>query len=109
MITVAELIEKLQLEVFNLNKGMATIKNYVASDLFSYVISKAKRKSCWLTIMSNVNITAVAKLAEMSAVILCDGIKPDEALIEKAKQHNITILGSSQPIFETSISISKIL
>ena len=87
MITVAELIEKLQLEVFNLNKGTATIRNYVASDLFSYVISKAKRKSCWLTIMSNVNITAVAKLAEMSAVILCDGIKPDEALIEKAKQH----------------------
>ena len=26
MITVAELIEKLQLEVFNLNKGTATIK-----------------------------------------------------------------------------------
>lgn len=107
--TVAELIDKLGLEVFNLNKGTALIKNYCASDLFSYVISKAKRKCCWLTIMSNVNITAVANLAEMSAVVLCDGIKPDEALINKARQQNITILGSAMPIFETSIAISKLL
>lgn len=107
--TVAEMTDKLGLEVFNLSDGDAVIEDYCASDLFSYVISKVKEKCCWLTIMSNVNITAVAKLSEMSAVVLCDGVKPDEALINKAKQQGITILGSELPIFETCVALSKII
>ena len=107
--TVSEMIEKLGLEVFNLSDGGAVIEGYCASDLFSYVISKVKEKCCWLTIMSNVNITAVAKLSEMSAVVLCDGVRPDENLINKARQQEITILGSKLPIFETCVALSKII
>ncbi len=107
--TVSELIEKLELEIFNLSDGDAVIEDYCASDLFSYVISKVKEKCCWLTIMSNVNITAVAKLSEMSAVVLCDGVRPDENLVNKAKQQGITILGSKLPIFETCAKLTKII
>ena len=107
--TVSEMIEKLGLEVFNLSDGGAVIEDYCASDLFSYVISKVKEKCCWLTIMSNVNITAVAKLSEMSAVVLCDGVRPDENLTNKARQQEITILGSKLPIFETCVALSKII
>ena len=85
------------------------IYNFCASDLFSYVMDKAKYKCCWLTIMSNVNITAVAKIADISAVVLCDGVKPHHTLIEKAKEQNITLLGCELPIFDASAKISQTL
>jgi len=107
--TISELIQKLDLKVFHLDNEDKIIRNFCASDLFSYVMDKAKYKCCWLTIMSNINITAVAKLAEISAVVLCDGVEPDASLLKKAKEQNITILGCELPVFETSAKISQFL
>ncbi|MBQ9715728.1 MAG: hypothetical protein IJV77_04900 [Clostridia bacterium] len=106
---VGELVEKMGLTVFNMVDEKDDIFSFCASDLFSYVMDKAKYKCCWLTIMSNVNITAVAKMAEISAVVLCDGVKPHQTLIKKAKEQNITLLGCNLPIFQASAKISQSL
>ena len=107
--TVGEFVEKMECTVFNMVDEKEEICTYCASDLFSYVMDKAKYKCCWLTIMSNVNITAVAKVAEISAVVLCDGVKPHHSLISKAKEQNITLLGCKLPIFQASAKISQTL
>ena len=107
--TVGELVEKMGLKVFNLVDKDEVIYNFCASDLLSYVIDKAKYKCCWLTIMSNVNITAVAKVAEISAVVLCDDVKPHPALVKKAKEQNVTLLGCDLPVFQASAKISQTL
>ena len=106
---VGELVEKMGLTVFNMVDEKDDIFSFCASDLFSYVMDKAKYKCCWLTIMSNVNITAVAKMAEISAVVLCDGVTPHQTLINKAKEQNITLLGCKLPIFQASAKISQSL
>ena len=105
--TVGELVKQMDLEVFNMVDENEVIYNFCASDLFSYVMDKAKYKCCWLTIMSNVNITAVARIAQISAVVLCDGVKPHYTLVQKAKEQNITLLGCDLPIFQACAKISQ--
>ena len=107
--TVSELVKQMDLKVFNMVDENEVIYNFCASDLLSYVIDKAKYKCCWLTIMSNVNITAVAKVAEISAVVLCDGVKPHPSLVKKAKEQSVTLLGCGLPVFQASAKISQTL
>ena len=49
-------------------------------DLLSWVMGRAQTGNVWLTIMSNQNVAAVALMAEVSCVVLTEGVKPDEAL-----------------------------
>ena len=78
-------------------------------DLLSIVMGKAPQNSAWVTIMGNINSVAVASLTEIGAIILADGIKPDENAIKKAEKNGINIFVSDEPIFETALKIYKAL
>lgn len=102
--TIKKLIEKLNLTVFN--SGLdKQIENYYIGDLLSRVMGKAETNCCWLTIMSNVNVAAVAKLVECGCVLLCEDVKPDESLREKMESINMYLLGSNLSAFEIAKKI----
>ena len=78
-------------------------------DLLSWVMGRASSGDAWITIMSNVNILAVASLADTSCIILAEDVKLEADVIETAKQKNINILSSSAGIYDTAVVLSQVL
>ncbi len=74
-------------------------------DLLSLAMSKVQKDNIWITIQSNINIVAVASLTEAGCIIICEGFDPDDGVVSRAKDENISILQSQLSAFE----ISKIL
>lgn len=76
-------------------------------DLLSWVMGRAKPDDVWITIMSNINIAAVASLADVACIILAEGVLPDEGVREKADLQDIIIFGSDKTSYELAAQISK--
>ena len=100
------LAEKLNLTVFNSGEDREITSVYCC-DLLSVVMGKGKADSAWVTVMGNINSAAVAVLVDIGVIVLAENTKPDENLLNKAKDENLTILGSTEPIFETALKIYK--
>ena len=83
------------------------IKSWYAGDLLSFVMGNAPQNCGWFTIMSNVNVLAVATLIDCACVVLCEGVKPDEALINRAKQQGVCLIGVDTPVYETIIALQQ--
>lgn len=104
--TTEEFAEKFDLTVFN--KGaVRKIESFYIGDLLSWVMGRADENSCWLTIMNNMNVCAVAKLADVACTVLCENVLPDDNLKEKAKQENLCLFGSKLSLFELAKEITK--
>lgn len=80
-----------------------------ASDLLSDVMGNAREGQVWITLQSHLNVVAIASLRELAAVVLVKDIRPDEAVITKAEEEGIPLLGSAGPAFETTGKIFDIL
>lgn len=78
------------------------IKGVYIGDLLSWVMGRAGEGDAWITIMSNANIVAVATLAEVSCIILAEGVTLDDEILNTATAKNINILASSVSAYETA-------
>lgn len=87
--------------------GDAEISGVYCCDLLSIVMGKAPAGAAWVTVMGNINSVAVASLTEVGAIILADGVKPDENALKKAEENGINILLSKEPIFDTALKIEQ--
>lgn len=107
--TVRNLIGALKLTAFALpDEGRRVCGGY-AGDLLSWVMGRAKTDDAWLTIMSNGNIVAVATLADVSCVILCEGVEPDAGVRELAAEKGVNLLGGSESVFELAARVKALL
>jgi len=79
------------------------------SDLLSDVMGKASEGNVWITIQTHQNVVAVASLLGLSAVIMSNGMQPDNSTLEKAKKGEVPILTSEWPSFELSGKIMNLL
>lgn len=68
-------------------------------DLLSIVLAKAQQDDLWITIQRHQNIVAVAKVTSVAAVILADGILPEQGVIDRACQEGVILLASEKPAF----------
>lgn len=103
--TVEEIAKRTDATVI-VNAGKESQSFYVG-DFLSRVISKAPSSSCWLTVMSNVNVAGVATLAEIRTVLLCEGVTPDERLTTKCEEEGISLLCTKLGAFEASRELAK--
>ena len=97
--TVKQLTEALGLTVFYIAEPDRAVTGGYCGDLLSWVMGRAPADGAWLTIMSNVNVAAVAALADLSCVILAEGVAPDEALLKKARAQGINLLGTADAVY----------
>lgn len=107
--TVNQLCEKSGFEAVVLADGEREVCGCYIGDLLSWVMGRAKADDAWITIMSNVNIVAVAALADVSCIILSEGVVLDSDIIETAKQKEINILYSAKPSYETAVIVSELI
>lgn len=83
------------------------IDGVYAGDLLSWVMGRAKENNAWITIMSNANVIAVATLADVSCVILAEGVKLDNETLALAEAKGVNILSSKQPVYETALLLAE--
>ncbi len=85
------------------------VSGIYACDLLSWVIGRAKEGAALVTMMTNVNVIAVAVMADLPCVILTEGVTPDAVAVEKAKQNGIAVLSSKLPTYETCVKVGSVL
>lgn len=107
--TVNKAIKSLSLEVINLSDGEINIEGGYIGDLLSWVMGRAATGNAWITIMSNVNILAVASLLEFSCIIISENVEISDELKELAAQKNINLLRSEKSSFSLCNELGKLL
>lgn len=71
-------------------------------DLLSWVMGRASAGDAWVTIMSNINIAAVAALTDVACVILAEGVQAEEKVLDVAREKGINLISDSRNAFEIS-------
>ncbi|MBO5858555.1 MAG: hypothetical protein J6R20_02135 [Clostridia bacterium] len=99
---VSELASLEGFGIISLPDGDREIQGVYIGDLLSWVMGRAKADDAWITIMSNINIVAVASLADVACIILAEGVQLDKAVAETAQAKGINVLSCQMPAFETA-------
>ena len=106
--TVNELKEKLALDTIVMPNEDCEISGCYIGDLLSWVMSAAKTGNIWITIMSNINIVAVATLCETSCILLAEDVSVSDDIIDTAKAKGINILSSQKSAYVLAKEISEL-
>ena len=106
---VSELKEKLNLEYITKGDKDNEISGCYIGDMLSVVMSRAEENSVWLTVQTNVNITAVAVLARLACIIIVDGMELQEDTLKRANEQGISILKTDKTAYETACLINALL
>ena len=104
--TVNELAERLDLKRITLPEGDREVDGAYIGDLLSWVMGRAQGGNAWITIMSNLNIVAVATLADVSCVILAEGVTLDAQVVQTAEAKGVNILSSDKTAYEVAVSLA---
>ena len=108
--TVKDVAQELGAEIICEGNNVSRhVNGCYIGDLLSCVMSKSIQDNIWITIMSNLNILAVASLADVACVLLGEGVNPDEELVNTAKQKGINILTSEKTSFELAKLIGALI
>ena len=107
--TVKELAEKLALKTVCMPDPEREVLGGYAGDLLSWVMGKAPSDAAWMTIMSNVNIVAVAMLRDVAAIIVCENAEIPEDVAARAEQQGINLLVADKGIYEICVAVDRLI
>lgn len=107
--TVQMLAERLQLKTISEQEPEREVTGGYTGDLLSWVMGRAQPGDCWITIMSNTNIVAVAALADTAAVVLAEGVQPDEGVCELAEKKGINLYTSEKSAYQLCAELFALL
>lgn len=100
--TVQDFIEKNQLHIFAQGDLSKTVTGCYIGDLLSLAMSRVEAGQVWMTVQGNVNIAAVAALAEPACILLVEGRTADGETVKRAQEQGITILGTALSAYEAA-------
>lgn len=107
--TVLKLKEKLMLDIVTMPDKDREINGCYIGDLLSWVMGAAKEGDIWITIMSNINIVAVATLCDTACILLAEGVTVDSEVKKVAEEKKINILSSGKSAYTLATEISELL
>lgn len=104
--TVNDIREAIKAEIL-CGDGTKSFDGVYVGDLLSRAMSHVRCDNLWITIMSNVNVVAVATLTEPAAVILAENVSLGEDEIQKANDNGITVLSTPLSAYEICVRINN--
>ena len=107
--TVKELAEREGFTPVCLPDPERVIEGGYCGDLLSWVMGRAKSSQAWITIMSNMNIAAVATLCDVAVIVLSENVSPDDGVKETAEARGINIVKTPMATFEAAALISSLI
>ena len=109
MIKTRELLNNDKFKLVNEGDNIdKEVEKIFCCDLLSIAMGRAPSSSAWVTVMANINTFAVATLADVSCVIIAEGMEIDEVTLEKAKERGITLFATEEPVFEAALLAKEI-
>ena len=106
---IQELATSLGLDVITLPSPDAEVDGCYIGDLLSWVMGRAEEGNIWITIMTNINIVAVASLSGVSAITVAEGLDIPNDVISAANAQNVNILRSKLSSFETALAVGRLI
>ena len=107
--TVQALAEKLNLECICEGDSGREVTGCYIGDLLSRVMGKAEQGNVWITIMSNVNVAAVASIADVGCIILTEGVKPDNDLTAKLVMAEAALYTTPMSSYELAWKVHELI
>lgn len=108
--TVRDMSDALNLKLLAGEAGLEkVVERCYIGDLLSWVMGRAPEKSVWITVMGNVNAVAVAQLADISCIVLCESAHLDEEAKAQAAIHQIPVLGGEDPAYALAMKVAALL
>ena len=107
--TVGNLAEALQLKVVACPQPDRQINGCYIGDLLSWVMGRADADQVWITIMSNLNIVAVASLADVACVLLAEGVDLEDSVRKTAEEKGINVLSSALDAYSLAVKLNSLL
>ncbi len=83
------------------------ISGCYTGDLLSWVMGRAGSGDVWITVMNNINIAAVASLADTACILLAEGVSAADDVIKRADSQDIIILKSDKTGYELCVDYYK--
>ena len=107
--TVAALAAQLNLREITVADPDREVTGAYAGDLLSWVMGRVNEGDAWVTIMTNINVIAVASLADVACVILSEDVGVDADVVAAAKAKGITLLGSAASTYAVCKALGEVL
>lgn len=107
--TVSALAKQLNLQEITVADPEREVTGGYAGDLLSWVMGRVNEGDAWVTIMTNINVVAVASLADVACVILSEGVSVPPDVLDAAKAKGITLLGSPASTFAVCKALGEVL
>ena len=107
--TVAELKSRLSLDAVSLPEPDREVTGGYVGDLLSWVMGRASAGDAWITIMSNINVLAVAALADTACIIAAEDVEITEDIAKAAKEKGINILSFSGSAYDAAVLLYQML
>jgi hypothetical protein len=63
-------------------------------------MAAAPHHGLWVTLQAHANVVAVAALLELAAVILTEGVRPDDETLARAREQGVVLLATPLTTFE---------
>ena len=104
--TVQEIATACQFNVLCLPEPNREIDGAYVGDLLSWVMGKAEADNIWITIMSNINVIAVASLSDVSCVLLAEDVTLDNEVLDTAKAKVINVLSTSLSAYDAALKVA---
>lgn len=103
--TVKEIADSLSLTSICVPDAEREVTGVYIGDLLSWVMGRASSGNVWITIMSNLNVIAVASLSDVSCIILAEGVTLDDEVKATAAAKGVNVYSSPLPIYETALKL----
>ena len=107
--TVTELSQKDGFSAVHIADGQRALEGVYCGDLLSWVMGRAQCGDAWITIMSNINVVAVASLSDVACVILAEGVKLDADALAAAQQKDISVLSTDKSTYQIAVTLGELL
>ena len=109
MMKINVIAEKLNLEILTMPDSEREVTGGYVGDLLSWVMGRAEEDQVWITIVTNINILAVASLSGVSAVIIAEGADVSSEIVSKATEQGINLFRSKQTSFDLALALGHAL
>ncbi|KPJ59306.1 MAG: serine kinase [Latescibacteria bacterium DG_63] len=105
-----EIVKKLGLEVLTCEERLdGEVTSGYTSDLLSDVMANSKEGNLWITLQTHQNIIAVAKLKDLSGVVLVNKRNPDKDTVQKATEEGVVLLQTGEAAYAISGKLYQLM
>ncbi len=106
--TVSEMAKALSLTPISAVEDDRAFSGVYIGDLLSWVMGRAKSGNVWITIMSNINIVAVASLTDVACIVLAEGVTLEDNVKATAEQKGVNVYTSEKTAYELAAELASL-